>query len=75
MKISKKVLLGLLFLGTVGISMADEDHRDDRDGVRIIVAPKHHHRRRHHPKPKVHTNVDLHIGLGDHHDDRQDDHR
>ena len=71
-----KVLLGVLFLGSVGFAMADEDHRDDRDRdhakVRIVIAPKrHHHRRRHHPE--VHSSVSLKIGGdGDHHDDHHD---
>ena len=73
-----KVLLGVLFLGSVGIAMADEDHRDDRDRdhakVRIVIAPKRHHRR---PKRHVETHSSISLKIGgdsDHHDDH-DDHR
>jgi len=74
MKSLFKVLLGVLFLGSIGIAMADEDDRGDHDRVRVIVVPKRHHHRRHYFHPKPHSQVDLHIGIGEHHDDHHDDH-
>lgn len=68
MKSSFKLLLGILFLGSAGIAMADDDHRDDHDRARVIVVPAHHYHHRRHHHPVVHSKVELKVGIGnDHH--------
>lgn len=80
MKNSLKYLLGVMFLMSCGIAMADDDHRDgdhdDHDRARVIIVPARHHHRRYHRRPVVHSDVNLNIGIGaDHHDgDHHDDH-
>jgi hypothetical protein len=60
-----KILLGVLFLGSAGIAMADDVPRHDDHDKKII----HHKKRRHHPKPIHHDDHPI-----DHHDDHPDQH-
>jgi hypothetical protein len=72
-----KIALGVLFLLTTRIVMADDrDHRDDRDhhddhmGARVIVVPvRHYHHHHHRPAPR--SGINLNIGIGDHPDDHR----
>ena len=68
MKYLFRNLLVVLFLGSVGIAMAD-DHRDDHVGARVIIVQKKHYHRHHYHHPKHRSGVSLQIGIGDHHDD------
>lgn len=68
MKNSLKYLLGVVFLMSCGIAMADDDHRDDHDRARVIIVPARPHHHRHHYYPVAHNNVELKVGIGtDHH--------
>ena len=60
-----RILLGVLFLGSAGIAMADDHPGDHPDDHHKIV----HKKRRHHPKPVHHDDHPV-----DHHDDHPDQH-
>jgi|HubBroStandDraft_1064217.scaffolds.fasta_scaffold903870_1 hypothetical protein len=50
MKSSLKVFLGMLFLASAGMAMADEV----RGGAVVIVAPEHRYHHRHHHRHYYH---------------------